>query len=162
MRLAAAHSLGSHVCEPSLPSTGRKTCGSAGRKCPHTASKPLRIPQSILCGLFLVCEHFCSGRTASHRTALDFRGIFVLLDAGGLSPAKEKRAKSTGKTGRPTCVPLLIDALSAEDRGECLGHAPEKAADAVPDRSGGGQGALAALADLLHRFGQVLHALGKV
>ncbi|MBS6752362.1 MAG: hypothetical protein KH332_07550, partial [Firmicutes bacterium] len=40
----------------------------------------------------------------------DFRGIFVLLDAGGLSPAKEKRAKSTEKTGCPTCVLLLIDA----------------------------------------------------
>ena len=62
--------------------------------------------QSILCGLFLVCEHFCSGRTASHRTALDFRGIFVLL-----SPAKDKRAKSTEKTGCPTCVLLLIDAF---------------------------------------------------
>lgn len=54
------------------------------------------------------------------------------------------------------------DTLSAEDCGECLAHAPEKAADAVPDRSGGGQGVFAALADLLHRFGQVLHALGKV
>ena len=27
-----------------------------------------------------------------------FAGIFVLLDAGGLSPAKDKRAKSTEKT----------------------------------------------------------------
>ena len=32
------------------------------------------------------------------------------MDAGGLSPAKEKRAKSTEKTGCPTCVLLLIDA----------------------------------------------------
>ncbi|MBS6752410.1 MAG: hypothetical protein KH332_07805, partial [Firmicutes bacterium] len=62
----------------------------------------LENTQSILCGLFLVCEHFCSGRTASHRTALDFQGIFVLLDAGGLSPAKDKRAKSTEKAGCPT------------------------------------------------------------
>ena len=77
---------------------------------PSYCVKALENTQSILCGLFLVCEHFCSGRTASHRTALDFRGIFVLLDAGGLSPAKEKRAKSTEKTGCPTCVLLLIDA----------------------------------------------------
>ena len=69
---------------------------------PSYGVKALENTQSILCGLFLVCEHFCSGRTASHRTALDFRGIFVLLDAGGLSPAKEKRAKSTEKTGCPT------------------------------------------------------------
>ena len=77
---------------------------------PSYCVKALENTQSILCGLFLVCEHFCSGRTASHRTALDFRGIFVLLDAGGLSPAKDKRAKSTEKAGCPTCVPLLIDA----------------------------------------------------
>ena len=69
---------------------------------PSYCVKALENTQSILCGLFLVCEHFCSGRTASHRTALDFRGIFVLLDAGGLSPAKDKRAKSTEKTGCPT------------------------------------------------------------
>ena len=69
---------------------------------PSYGVKALENTQSILCGLFLVCEHFCSGRTASHRTALDFRGIFVLLDAGGLSPAKDKRAKSTEKTGCPT------------------------------------------------------------
>ena len=65
---------------------------------PSCGVKDLENTQSILCGLFLVCEHFCSGRTASHRTALNFPGIFVLLDAGGLSPAKEKRAKSTEKT----------------------------------------------------------------
>ena len=69
---------------------------------PSYGVKDLENTQSILCGLFLVCEHFYSGRTASHRTALDFRGIFVLWDAGGLSPAKEKRAKSTEKTGCPT------------------------------------------------------------
>ena len=77
---------------------------------PSYRVKALENTQSILCGLFLVCEHFCSGRTASHRTALNFRGIFVLWDAGGLTPAKEKRAKSTEKAGCPTCVPLLIDA----------------------------------------------------
>ena len=69
---------------------------------PSYGVKDLENTPSILCGLFLVCEHFCSGRTASHRTALNFQGIFVLLDAGGLSPAKEKRAKSTEKAGCPT------------------------------------------------------------
>ena len=83
---------------------------------PSYCVKALENTQSILGGLFLVCEHFCSGRTASHRTALSFRGIFVLLDAGGLSPAKEKRAKSAEKTGCPACVLLLIDAKRCEDR----------------------------------------------
>ena len=74
---------------------------------PSYCVKALENTQSILCGLFLVCEHFCSGRTASHRTALDFRGIFVLLDAGGLSPAKEKRAKSSEKTYLPDVRALV-------------------------------------------------------
>ena len=73
--------------------------------------KALENTQSILCGLFIVWGHFCSRKTASHRTALDFRGIFVLLEAGGLSPANDKRAKSSEKAGCPTCLPLLIDAL---------------------------------------------------
>ena len=81
-----------------LASIDKGTRGSAGRKCPHTASKPLRIHKVFSAAFSLFCEHFCSGRTASHRTALDFRGIFVLLNAGGLSPAKDKRAKSTEKT----------------------------------------------------------------
>ena len=72
--------------------------------------KALENTQSILCGLFIVWGHFCSRKTASHRTALDFRGIFVLLEAGGLSPANDKRAKSSEKAGCPTCLPLLIDA----------------------------------------------------
>ena len=46
---------------------------------------------------------------------MNFRGIFVLWDAGGLAPAKEKRAKSTEKTGCPACVLLLIDAIVEKD-----------------------------------------------
>ena len=70
------------------------------RRAPKKGRRPQKLP----------------GRTASHRTALIFRGIFVLLDAGGLSPAKEKRAKSTEKAGCPTCVPLLIDACLSQKR----------------------------------------------
>ena len=76
---------------------------------PSYCVKALENTQSILCRLFLVWEHFRSGRTATYRTALDFRGIFVLLDAGGLTPAKEKRAKSSEKTGCPTHGSLPID-----------------------------------------------------
>ncbi len=84
-----------------IASIDKGTRGSAGRKCPHTASKPLRIHKVFSAVLFLVCEHFCSGRTASHRTALDFRGIFCSLDAGGLSPPRRKKNE---KTGCPTCA----------------------------------------------------------
>ena len=96
--------------------------------------KALENTQSILCGLFIVWGHFCSRETASHRTALGFRGIFVLLEAGGLAPANDKRAKSSEKAGCPTCLPLLIDAcvkgrLSPAGRDVAAG-----------DREGGGAG----------------------
>ena len=107
LRLAAAHSLcavGAQLARlrAEFAIDRQENMRFCRAEMPSYGVKALENTQSILCGLFLVCEHFCSGRTASHRTALDFRGIFVLLDAGGLSPAKEKRAKSTEKTGCPT------------------------------------------------------------
>ena len=111
LRLAAAHSLTLTRLRAEFAIDRQENMRFCRAEMPSYCVKALENTQSILCGLFLVCEHFCSGRTASHRTALDFRGIFVLLDAGGLSPAKEKRAKSTEKTGCPTCVLLLIDAF---------------------------------------------------
>ena len=110
LRLAAAHSLTLARLRAEFAIDRQENMRFCRAEMPSYCVKALENTQSILCGLFLVCEHFCSGRTASHRTALDFRGIFVLLDAGGLSPAKEKRTKSTEKTGCPTCVLLLIDA----------------------------------------------------
>ena len=116
LRLAAAHSLTLARLRAEFAIDRQENMRFCRAEMPSYCVKALENTQSILCGLFLVCEHFCSGRTASHRTALDFRGIFVLLDAGGLSPAKEKRAKSTEKAGCPTCVPLLIDACLSQKR----------------------------------------------
>ena len=98
LRLAAAHSLALARLRAEFAIDRQENMRFCRAEMPSYCVKALENTQSILCGLFLVCEHFCSGRTASHRTALDFRGIFVLLDAGGLSPAKDKRAKSTEKT----------------------------------------------------------------
>ena len=125
LRLAAAHSLTLARLRAEFAIDRQENMRFCRAEMPSYCVKALENTQSILCGLFHVCEHFCSGRTASHRTALDFRGIFVLLDAGGLSPAKEKRAKSTEKTGCPTCVLLLIDACKTGwndyiGRGQCI------------------------------------------
>ena len=98
LRLAAAHSLTLARLRAEFAIDRQENMRFCRAEMPSYCVKALENTQSILCGLFLVCEHFSSGRTASHRTALDFRGIFVLLDAGGLSPAKDKRAKSTEKT----------------------------------------------------------------
>ena len=59
---------------------------------PSYCVKALENTQSILCGLFLSASIFSSGRiTAS--TALDFRGIFVLLDLQGCRPPRTKGKK---------------------------------------------------------------------
>ena len=107
--------------------------GLAGQKCPHTSSKPLRIHKVFSAVFSLSGGHFCSRKTASHRTALDFRGIFVLLEAGGLSPANDKRAKSSEKAGCPTCLPLLIDAYLSLYRtgGRFQSHKVKKSRDLV-------------------------------
>ena len=77
---------------------------------PSSGVKALENTKVFFAGFFLPEEHFFSGKTAAHRTALNFRGIFALLDAGGLSPTKEKRAKSSEKADCPACALLLIDA----------------------------------------------------
>ena len=53
----------------------QENCGSAGRKCPHTASKPLRIHKVFSAG-FSCLWHFCSGRTALASDSLGFSRDF--------------------------------------------------------------------------------------
>ena len=98
LRLAAAHSLRSHVCEPSLPSTGRKTCGSAGRKCPHTTSKPLRIHKVFSAAISLSASISAPAELLRIGQPWIFEGFLFFWTQAHLSPAKDKRAKSTEKT----------------------------------------------------------------
>ena len=71
--------------------------------------KPLDNTASILFGSFLVWPHFCTGKTALHLSAMNFRVIFVFWGAGGLAPVKAKRAKSAEKARCQAYLPLLID-----------------------------------------------------
>ncbi len=88
---------------------------------PSYCVKALENTQSILCGLFLCLRAFLLRQNCFASDSLDFSRDFCSFDAGGLSPAKEKRAKSTEKTGCPTCGPLLIDAcLSQKRKKECV------------------------------------------
>ncbi|MCH5352531.1 MAG: hypothetical protein J1E06_03600, partial [Acutalibacter sp.] len=50
------------------------------------------------CGVCLISTKICSGKTAKHLTARIFEVIFVVSDAGGLTPVKEERAKSDQKS----------------------------------------------------------------
>ena len=79
LRLAAAHSLTLARLRAEFAIDWQENMRFCRAEMPSYCVKALENTQSILCGLFLVCEHFSSGRTASHRTALDFRGIFVLF-----------------------------------------------------------------------------------
>ena len=96
------------------------TRGSAGRKCPQSASKPLRIRNVFSAAFSLPEEHFCSGRTATHRTALYFRGIFVLLDTGGRQPTsgcQKSLAEFALASAKETEIVLSADVSRRIKRG---------------------------------------------
>ena len=59
-----------------LPSIDKDTHGFDGQKERPYILKDLANTQSIPCGLFVVWPPFCSGKTALHLTAMDFRVIF--------------------------------------------------------------------------------------
>ena len=65
--------IGTYTITIVVPSLDKGRHGFDGQKC----VKPLDNTASILCGSFLVWTHFCSGKTASHLPAMDFRVIFV-------------------------------------------------------------------------------------
>ncbi len=97
LRLAAAHSLTLARLRAEFAIDRQENMRFCRAEMPSYYVKALENTQSILCGLFLVCEHFCSGRTCFASDSLGFSRDFVLLDAGGLSPAKDKRAKAPKK-----------------------------------------------------------------
>ena len=103
LRLAAAHSLRSHVCEPSLPSTGRENMRFCRAEMPSYYVKALENTQSILCGLFLVCEHFCSGRTCFASDSLGFSRDFC-------SFGRRRAVARQGQKGKRTEKDWLSDA----------------------------------------------------
>ena len=94
LRLAAAHSLRSHVCEPSLPSTGRKTCGSAGRKCPHTASKPLRIHKVFSAAFSLSASISAPSELLRIGQPWIFEGFLFFRTQAGCRPPRTKGQKA--------------------------------------------------------------------
>ena len=94
MRLAAAHSLRSHVCEPSLPSTGRKTCGSAGRKCPHTTSKPLRIHKVFSAAFSLSASISAPAELLRIGQPWIFEGFLFFWTQAGFRPPRTKGQKA--------------------------------------------------------------------
>jgi hypothetical protein len=81
-----------------IPSVDKDRHGFDGQKYAHTAM-PHDNTASILFGSFLVCPHFCSGKTALHLPAMNFRVIFVFLRcrrAGARQGEKDKtRRKGT-------------------------------------------------------------------
>ena len=95
----------------SLASVDKGTHGSAGRKCPHTASKPLRIHTVFSAVFSLSASMSAPAELLRIGQPWIFERFLFFWTQAHLSPAKDKRAKSTEKTSCPTCVPLLIDAF---------------------------------------------------
>ena len=99
-----------------LASINKGTRGSAGRKCPHTASKPLRIHKVFSAAFSLSASISAPAELLRIGQPWIFEGFLFFFGDGGLPPAETKRAKSTEKAGCPTCVPLLIDACACGNK----------------------------------------------
>ncbi len=116
----------------SVASIDKGTRGSAGRKCPHTASKPLRIHKVFSAAFSLSASISAPAELLRIGQPWIFEGFLFFWTQAGCRPPRRKGQKAPERTGCPTCGPLLIDALSAEDRGECLAHALEKSRGCCP------------------------------
>ena len=111
LRLAAAHSLRSHVCEPSLPSTGRKTCGSAGRKCPHTTSKPLRIHKVFSAAFSLSASISAPAELLRIGQPWIFEGFLFFWTQAGCRPPRRKGQKALKRLAVRRMGFLPVDGL---------------------------------------------------
>ena len=94
--------LGKKRCQQiSFASIDKGPRGSAGRKCPHTASKPLRIQKVFSAGFSLSVSISAPAELLCIGQPWIFEGFLFFWTQAHLTPAKEKRAKSTEKTGCP-------------------------------------------------------------
>ena len=81
-----------------IASIDKGTRGSAGRKCPHTASKPLRIHKVFSAAFSLSASISAPAELLRIGQPWIFEGFLFFWTQAHLSPAKDKRAKSTEKT----------------------------------------------------------------
>ena len=81
-----------------IASIDKGTRGSAGRKCPHTASKPLRIHKVFSAAFSLSASISAPAELLRIGQPWVFEGFLFFWTQAHLSPAKDKRAKSTEKT----------------------------------------------------------------
>jgi len=72
---------------------------------------------NIPCEPFLCLITFLRGKSASHLSAMNFRGIIGFRAAGGLSPAKMERTKHAEKARRQARFPLSIDGIIPQKSG---------------------------------------------
>ena len=77
-----------------LPSTGRKTCGSAGRKCPHTASKPLRIHKVFSAAFSLSASISAPAELLRIGQPWIFEGFLFFWTQAGCCPPRTKGQKA--------------------------------------------------------------------
>ena len=108
------------------PSTGRKTCGSAGRKCPHTASKPLRIHKVFSAAFSLSASISAPAELLRIGQPWIFEGFLFFWTQAGCRPPRTKGQKAPkrlavrrmgflpvdGKLGSLTCEPSECAAAS--------------------------------------------------
>ena len=92
-------------------SIDKGTRGSAGRKCPHTASKPLRIHKVFSAAFSLSASISAPAELLRIGQPWIFEGFLFFWTQAGCRPPRAKGQKAPKRLTCPTCVLLLIDAI---------------------------------------------------
>ena len=93
-----------------IASIDKGTRGSAGRKCPHTASKPLRIHKVFSTAFSLSASISAPAELLRIGQPWIFEGFLFFWTQAGCRPPRTKGQKAPKRLTCPTCVLLLIDA----------------------------------------------------
>ena len=97
-------------------SIDKGTRGSAGRKCPHTASKPLRI-HKVFSAAFPCLRAFLLRQNCFASDSLGFSRDFCSFGRRRAVARQGEKGQKHRKAGCPTCVLLLIDATIRKNQG---------------------------------------------
>ena len=94
-----------------IASIDKGTRGSAGRKCPHTASKTLRIHKVFSAAFSLSASISAPAELLRIGQPWIFEGFLFFWTQAGCRPPRTKGQKAPKRLTCPTCVLLLIDAF---------------------------------------------------
>ena len=120
MQLAAALAYARTFAGRTLPSTGRKTCGSAGRKCPHTASKPLSIHKVFSAAFSLSASISAPAELLHIGQPWIFKGILFFWTQAGCRPPGQRTAPGWLSDAWVSCPSMADFCRRTRRRQKCF------------------------------------------